>query len=236
MSRLFWLRLWVWAAGFCLLASIVSAGPFEFKPMSPQRADRLGKEARHEYDLGLAAIDKVNNDLALEHFVKAVQLEPDNPWLRFSTVQVAIRLGDTRNGSDSIRFYDLAAQNLKAIGENPRLNIREQQRAQAWFQTVTELRQSVLERDAKRIQHGREIAKQYAKEIYRPTEAEKEKALAEKKKARAIPGKEKGKEDTKEGAIDVSGGASGAATDNSVAASPGPAGAGPASPAAPPQQ
>jgi hypothetical protein len=185
-------------AGF---SSLVCAAPFEFKALTPQRADRLNREARQAYDLGLAALDKINYTSAVEHFTKAVQAESDNPWLRFCVVQVAVYLGDTgtqmtslysnlSKGAESIKYYDLAALNLKAIGESPKLNVREQQRAQQWYETITELRQSVLERDTKRMQYGREIAKQYAKEIYRAEQADKEKADKEARKKPQVKGQE----------------------------------------------
>lgn len=166
MPRFSFSMLSRWAAVICLLAGAAYASPLEYTPLTAQRMDRLNKDSRHEYELALAALDKVNYELALDHFTKAVNAEQDNPWLRFSIVQIAIYLGDSRSGAESIKYYDMAAQNLKSISESPKLNARERQRAQQWEQNVSELRQSVLERDAKRVQYGREIAKQYAKEVF----------------------------------------------------------------------
>ena len=178
-----WLRLVLMAcaAGFGLSAS---ASDLQFRPIVAQRVERMNKEARLLYEQGLASLDRINYERALENFQQAVEKEPDNPWLRYSLVQVARYLGDTRSGADSIRYYDMAAINLKAIAESPKLNVRERERANQVLESITALRQSVIERDEKRIQFGRDIAKQYATEIYKSDQADKEK---EEKDARRKP-------------------------------------------------
>lgn len=168
-----WLRLVLMAcaAGFGLSAS---ASDLQFRPIVAQRVERMNKEARLLYEQGLASLDRINYERALENFQQAVEKEPDNPWLRYSLVQVARYLGDTRSGADSIRYYDMAAINLKAIAESPKLNVRERERANQVLESITALRQSVIERDEKRIQFGRDIAKQYANEIYKGEQEDEE--------------------------------------------------------------
>jgi hypothetical protein len=138
-----------------------------FKPLAAQKADRLPREAKKEYELALAALDKINYDLGFEHLTKAVELDPANVWLRDSLVSLALYLGDTRGAADSIKYYDLATINLREIASSPRLNRREQQRAKDALEMITGLRQSVSERDEKRKQYGLEIAKQYARIVYK---------------------------------------------------------------------
>ncbi|MCL5270610.1 MAG: hypothetical protein M1457_08695 [bacterium] len=161
----------------CLLSFAISltvrAEVLKYAPLAAPQVARLSKEAKHEYDLGLAAIDKINYKLAIDHLAKAIEIEPDNVHLRFMVVQISRYMGDTRAGTESIKYYDIAAAQLKAIGESARLNGREKKRAEDSLQEVAALRASVTERDDNRQKVGREIAKKYVQEIFAKTEEEK---------------------------------------------------------------
>jgi len=134
------------------------------KPIPSQRLDRLTKDARREYELGMGALDKINYSLALDHFTKSVQAEPDNVYLRYVLVQLAQYLGDSRAGDQSNKYYDLCTQNLKEVVDSPKLNAREKERAQTALDLIASLRQSVGERDEKRAQYGLAMAKRYVRD------------------------------------------------------------------------
>ncbi len=177
------------------LIATVSLFPFpttarqlDLEPLPPQRVDKLSEEARKSYEKGMAAIDRINYNLAKEHFTRAIEGDPDNVRLRFVLVQLAHYLGDTRKGTKSIEFYDLANANLKKIFESPHLNAREKRKAKAAIEMVRKKRQSVPERDEKRRQHGLEIAKLYAKEIFSGREEDpgRKKRKEKKKKSEFI--------------------------------------------------
>lgn len=139
----------------------------ELKPMARQNVERLNKEARKNYELGMVAVDKINYEKGLDYFEKAVQQEPDNVSLRYMVIQMAQYLADTRFGTESIKYYDKVEDNLKAMIASPRLNAREKERAQGALETITALRQTVAERDEKRQKTGLEMGKAYAKQVYK---------------------------------------------------------------------
>jgi hypothetical protein len=124
-------------------------------------------------------IDKINYEYALDHFQKAVELAPDNVHLRYQLVELARYLGDkfigySEKGSQSIRYYDIAIENLKAIKESPKLSRREERRAQEAIDFLAQLRRSVSERDKWREAYGQAIARKYVKEVYGVGEEEEE--------------------------------------------------------------
>jgi tetratricopeptide (TPR) repeat protein len=152
-------------AGFLFQVS-AQARLLDLKPLPPRKVDRLKKDTRKSYEMGMLAIDRINYEQAKDHFTRAIEKEPENVHLRFILVQLAHYLGDTRKGAKSIEYYDLAAINLKNIFESSRLNTREKRKAMEGLEMIRSKRQSVPERDEKRRQHGLEIAKLYAKDIF----------------------------------------------------------------------
>ena len=176
-----------------LAVSLLAAAPlqakmFIFKPLPAQQAVRLGNEAQASYEVALAAIDKNNHEKALAALNESIRAEPENPWLRYAAIQVAIYLGDTRNGRNSLEFYDNALEHLKVLASSESLNIRERERAEENLKLVTQLRALVAERDAKRRQFGMEIAKQYAKVTYKDAEREAEEKKEREEQMKQIMG------------------------------------------------
>ena len=150
-----------WAADSVLL---------NLRELTPPEKTRLSKESLREYERGLQSLDKINNEAAFKHFQKAVELDPKHIHLRFLLVQLAHYLGDLSMDDDSVKYYDLAATNLSEILKSPKLNKREKERAEKSLELTQKLRQSVVERDQNRMKYGLELAKLYAKDIYKPEE------------------------------------------------------------------
>lgn len=172
-------------SGLILVMAVqVHPREFQLQPMPPQQMERISPEARQQFEMGLNWIDRINLERALDNFVAASNLEPDNVYLRFSVVELARYLGDTRRGSDSIKYYDMAAINLKSIFESPRLNPRERNRANQGLRLLTELRQSVPERDAKRKERGQKLILEIAKEKYQGGGQETDDATSERRQRR----------------------------------------------------
>jgi hypothetical protein len=169
MRHFFWLCLLAPAAGICQEPPVKPL-LLELKPIPMQRLDKLSQAARDEYQAGMTEIDRINYKGALEHFMKAVEAEPDDVYLRNIVVQMGQYMGASRAGAESIRYYDIAAQNLKEMVDSPKLNLREKERAQKALETIVSLRQTVGERDEKRQQAGMEIAREYAAQVYKDTE------------------------------------------------------------------
>lgn len=157
----------IMAAAVLAGAVRIEAKTLEFMALTPDRIQRINEEARKYYGQTLAEIDKINYEAAMETMVKAVEAEPLDVYLREAAVSLAVYMGDTRRGAESIRYYEIAATNLHALATSERLNKREQERAQKLESIVNDLRKAVGERDEKRMQHGREIAKKYARIIYK---------------------------------------------------------------------
>ena len=147
----------------------------ELKPLPRQQIERLSKEARKQYSLGITAVDKINYEKGLTYFERSVESEPGNVYLRFLVVQLAQYLGDTGSGSDSIKYYEKAITNLQEMIRSPKLNAREKERAQNALDTMEGLRQTVSERDEKRQKYGVDMGKQYAKQVFKQDEKAKEK-------------------------------------------------------------
>lgn len=163
--------LTVVAAVFMLLvAGSSQAKIFKFQPLSDQDAARLNEKAKEQYELGVNWVSKIDYPLALQHFTKAVEAQPDNVYLRYVVVQVAVYIGDTRKGKQSIESYDLALTQLKAIDESPQLNAREKDRVEGLIDTIGKLKDAVGARDQNRIQFGRKLAAQYAELTYKKKE------------------------------------------------------------------
>lgn len=154
----------------------------ELKPMPAARLARLKKESREKYDQAMKYIDRINYERAVESFQQAIQLQPDDAYLRFMLIQLTQYLGDTRTSADSIKYYDITIEQLQAMVASPTLNAREKARAQSALETVVTLRQSIGEREGKRHQAGLEIAKQYSKEMFQEMEKD-ERERAKKQEA-----------------------------------------------------
>ena len=133
--------------------------------LQPQRTARMSREARQDYEQALDAIDHILYEKAIKLFQNALEKDPDNEHLRLILIQLATYLGDTRWGSDSILYYDIAILNLKRMAESPLLNLREQRRAQEAIERLTALQRVVMERDERRRQWGLEVAKLYLREL-----------------------------------------------------------------------
>jgi hypothetical protein len=162
----------------------VQAKIIEYTPLTPQQVSRLTKDAREAYDQALTALDKINYKLGLAQLTKAIEIEPDNVHLRFMVVQIARYMGAKSSGSESIKYYDLAIQHLKAIADSSRLNSREKLRADESIEEVTNLRNTVTERDEARRKAGLGLAIKHVNLVYTKTEAElEEEAQAKRFKA-----------------------------------------------------
>lgn len=144
----------------------------EIKPLSPLRVEALSTDARDLYDRGMLQLDRINYPKALQDLRQASKVDAENVYLHFIVVEVAHYLGDTRSGSDAIRFYDIAEEHLRAMNESERLNEREKNRTQEAIDLITELRANVAERDEARRKVGKEMADALRKEIYRDLEDE----------------------------------------------------------------
>lgn len=158
----------MFAGLFLVMASGQAAASelLKFRKLTPPEVTRLSKESMREYELGLDAIDKINNEKALKHFVKAVELQPKHVQLRFVVVQLSHYLGDGAMGDESVKYYEIADKNLRAIVKSAKLNKRERSRADKSLDKIDRLRKSIVERDENRLKYGLELAKLYAKEIY----------------------------------------------------------------------
>jgi hypothetical protein len=182
------------AALMVLSAAVVAAPRAEARVLKltrlePRQTARLSREGREQYEAALVAIDRILYEKALPLLEKTVDYDTENVHLHFMVVQLATYLGDTRWGSDSIRYYDTAVTHLRAMALSPRLNLREQQRAQQAIERLNALQRSVTERDETRRRWGREIAKLFREEIARgardrtrneaPTDLERRRQLLE---------------------------------------------------------
>ncbi len=161
------------ALALLLSAPLAQARKLDLRQLDPQTVTRLNERAQQHYEQALAWLDMINYNQALQSLNAAVAADPANPHLRFMAVQMAVYLGDTRGGSESIGFYDMALDHLREIAESPQLNANEQARASEYMRTIGRLREIIGERDQARLKHGREIARQYASLIY-PVEEEEE--------------------------------------------------------------
>lgn len=159
----------------------------ELKPMPTARLARLKKEAHAKYDQAMKYVDHINYERAVECFQQAIQLQPDDAYLRFMLIQLTqylgdVRTGDPREASNSLKYYDITIEQLQSMVASPMLNPREKQRAQSALETVVGLRQAIGEREGKRHQAGLEMAKQYSQEMFKDMEKD-ERAAAKKKDA-----------------------------------------------------
>jgi hypothetical protein len=166
------LMLGAWVLG----AVTAEARMLKLRRLTPIQEVRLNKESRKLYDLGWAAIDKINYTKAFKFFGKAVEAEPKNVYLRYLVVQLARYLGDSHFGAKSIKYYDQASLNLKKMSQSSQLNKREQERAKKSLRKVNNLRATVTERDQKRYQWGLELAKYNMRQLKKQDEAEQERA------------------------------------------------------------
>lgn len=153
------------AVGLGLAPERAAARLFDPQLLDAARVERMPEDAKLSYEKALAAMDKILFERALEHLQTAIEQDPDNMHLRYVAVQTATYLGDTRSGAESIRYYTVAAHNLRVMADSPRLNLREQRRAGEALDYVVSLQQSVVERDQQRKAAGMEIAKQYMQEL-----------------------------------------------------------------------
>jgi hypothetical protein len=148
-----------------LAAPSAHARVLKLNRLEPAQIGRMERETRQQYEMALNAIDHILYEKALTLFEQTVELDPENERLRFIVVQLATYLGDTNWGAESIRFYDVAINHLRRMGQSPRLNLREQQRTQEAIERLNALQRSVSERDDARRQWGREIAKMFREEL-----------------------------------------------------------------------
>lgn len=138
--------------------------------LSPDAVARLNEKAKAEYDLGLKWIDKFDYPAAIQHFNKAVEVQPDNLLLRYVAIQMAIYLGNTRKGKQAVEYFDTALTHLNVLDASTQLNSRERERVANYLNMVGKLKDAVGQRDLMRVKYGRELAKQYAAYIYKKEE------------------------------------------------------------------
>ena len=160
--------------GLLLAAAPAGAKTLDFRVLTAQRLDRINDDSKAYYEQTLAHIDRINYIEAMDSMNKAVDAEPDDVYLRQAALSLSMYLGDTRQGASSVKYYEMAMNHLKALSTSARLNKREQDRALELMRIVSELRNAVGERDEKRMLHGREIAKKYARIIYQGETEERE--------------------------------------------------------------
>lgn len=191
------------AAALLISAGSAQAKLFKLQPLSPQDASRLNDKAKVEYEQGLNWVSKIDYPLAFQHFNKAVEAQPENIYLRYVAVQVAVYLGDTRMGNKATEYYDQALNHLKAIDASPALNQRERDRAQGLMDMVGKLKDSVGQRDLNRTKYGRELAKQYAEIIYKKPEETTEQSPEQEALARTGVIKKEGEKSDVATGVDV---------------------------------
>lgn len=160
--------------GSLLLTLPAEARVLEFRSVPAPRVERLGEDARNYYEQTLNFIDRTNYVEAMDAINKAVEADPSDVYLRQAALSLALYLGDTRQGAASVKYYEVALNHLKVMTASDRLNKREQDRAKQLMGFVSDLRNAVGERDEKRLAHGREIAKKYARIIFQGETEERE--------------------------------------------------------------
>jgi len=157
-------------AMLCLMsAGGARARSFTMEPLPPDAVAAMSVEARTLYEKGLAQLDRINYDAALDYFKKAVDKAGDNMDLRFMVVRLARYRGDSTFGAAAVKnnekssesYYDIAAENLRAMSVSTKLNARERERAAKSLQDVLALRATIAERDEQRIAFGRLLDKGY---------------------------------------------------------------------------
>ena len=136
------------------------------KPLSPMKVDRLNEQTRLLYQKGMTEMDRVNYPKAIKYLTRSVENDPDNVYLRLITAKLAHYLADTRVGAESIKYYDIAEENLRALTKSPVLNKREKKRNADAIEMIQQSRKAVSERDEKRKKNAREVAEEVRKEIY----------------------------------------------------------------------
>ncbi|MCE5229928.1 hypothetical protein LLG95_10075 [bacterium] len=163
------------AVAMMLGAGSAHARLLKLQLLSPQDASRLNEQAKAEYEQGLNWVNKIDYPAAFKHFNAAIEAQPENIFLRYIAVQMGIYLGDTRKGKPAIEYYEATLTNLNAIDASANLNARERERVANYIDLVTKLKDAVGQRDMMRLKFGRDIAKQYAADMYKkPGETEEQ--------------------------------------------------------------
>lgn len=191
MKRLFnFPQIWRLAVAMALVTALsapaLAAGLLDLKPLPQRKLSRLSEKAREAYDEAWAQIDIINYPQALKKFQMAVKADPDNVYLRELVAKLAQYLGDLASQKESQDYYNIAIENLSVISKSDQINPNQRRKVEAVLKLVTDLRNSVYERDEMRKRHGYAYAQAVSAE-----KAEMEKKREERKAEAAKKAAEK---------------------------------------------
>ena len=135
--------------------------------LNREQQARLQPEAKAAYEKAMEAADHVRIGEAIENLRAAAKAEPGNAPLRMLAARVAVEEGKKKMGEEALDLYRLAEAMYLEILNLPEDAAKQSEvkRARKDLEQVQSLMVDQAERDARRMEIGRQIVVERSKEL-----------------------------------------------------------------------